>query len=120
MAVQAPTRLALKRILFATDFSPVSQAALPFAVAIARRFESCIEAVHVFAFNELQMLPEAAPLAVGGPLTQRAEQQMAALLCSDAFEGVPHDGRVRGGLEVWTEIASVIESDNIDLVVLGT
>ncbi|MFZ3210212.1 MAG: universal stress protein [Terriglobales bacterium] len=119
MGLQTPTRLALKKILFATDFSPVSEAALPFAVAIARRFESSIEAVHVFAFTELQMLPEAAPMAVG-TLTQRAEQEMAALLRSDAFEGVPHHGRVRSGLEIWTAIESVIASDKTDLVVLGT
>jgi len=120
MALQVPVRLGLKKILFATDFGPVSEAALPFAVAIARRFESSIEAVHVFAFNELQMLPEAAPLAAGGPLTQRAEQDMAALLRSDAFEDIPHDGRVRCGLEIWTEIEALIESERIDLVVLGT
>jgi len=120
MALQVPTRLALKKILFATDFSPVSEAALPFAVAIARRFESSIEAVHVFAFTELQMMPEAAPMAVGCPLTLRAEQEMAALLRCDAFEGVPHDGRVRSGIEIWTEIEALIESDKIDLVVLGT
>ena len=57
MALQVPVRLALKNVLFATDFGPVSEAALPFAVAIARRFESSIEAVHVFAFTELQMPP---------------------------------------------------------------
>ena len=37
MALQAATRLALKKILFATDFSSVSEKALPFAVAVARR-----------------------------------------------------------------------------------
>ena len=120
MALQAATRLALKKILFATDFSPVSEAALPFAVAVARRFGSSIEAVHVFALSELQMCPEAAPIAVGGPLTQRAEQHMADLLRSGAFEDVPHDGRVRSGIEIWTEIESLIESEGIDLVVLGT
>jgi len=49
MALQVPVRLALKNVLFATDFSPVSEAALPFAVAIARRFESSIHAVHVLS-----------------------------------------------------------------------
>lgn len=120
MVLQAATRVALKKILFATDFSPVSKAALPFAVAVARRFGSSIDAVHVFALSELQMCPEAVPIAVGGPLTQRAEQDMADLLRSDVFEDVPHDGRVRSGIEVWTEIESLIESEGFDLVVLGT
>ena len=118
MALQAPTRLALKKILFATDFSPVSEAALPFAAAIARRFESRIQAVHVAALGELPMV-EAAPLAMESVL-MRAEQEMGKLLRSDAFEGVPHDGMVRSGLEIWTEIEAVIEAEKADLVVLGT
>jgi nucleotide-binding universal stress UspA family protein len=120
MPLQAPTRLALKKILFATDFSPVSEGALPFAVAVARRFESRIEAVHVLAPGQLQPMPESAPIALEDTMIQRAEQQMAELLASDAFEGVPHDGMVRSGIEIWTEIEAVIEADKIDLVVLGT
>jgi nucleotide-binding universal stress UspA family protein len=120
MALQAPPRLALKKILFATDFSPVSEAALPFAVAIARRFESSIHAVHVLAPGELQPMPEAAPIVLESNFMQRAEQQMVELLSSEAFEGVPHDGRVRSGVEIWSEIEAVIESNQIDLVVLGT
>jgi len=120
MALQVPVRLALKKVLFATDFSLVSEAALPFAVAIARRFESSIHAVHVLAPGVLQPMPEASPLVLESNLIQLAEQQMGELLSSDAFEGVRHDGRVRSGVEIWAEIESVIESDKIDLVVLGT
>jgi len=119
MALQVPTHLALKKILFATDFSPISEAALPFAVALARRFDSRIEAVHVFALSEVQPMFDAGPTVMDGVLA-RAEEEMGKLLSSEAFEGVPHDGRVRGGVEIWTEIESVIESDKIDLVVLGT
>ena len=120
MAPQVLTRLALKNILFATDFSPVSQAALPFAVALAHRFDSKIHAVHVLGPGELQSMPEAAPMMLENNLMQRAEQQMADLLSSAAFEGIPHDGRVRKGIEIWSEIESVIESGKIGLVVLGT
>lgn len=119
MALQVPTHLALKKILFATDFSPVSEAALPFAVAIARRFDSSIQAVHVFALSELQPMFNAGPTVIDAARA-RAELEMGKLLSSDAFDGVPHDGRVRGGVEIWTEIESVVESDRIDLVVLGT
>ena len=120
MALRAPTRLALKKILFATDFSRVSEAALPFAVAVARRFQSSIEAVHVLAPGELQPLAEAAPIILQTPITQRAEQQMAELLRSDAFGDVAHDGRVRSGVEIWTEIEALIASEQVDLVVVGT
>jgi len=119
MVVQAPTRLALKKILFGTDFSPVSEAALPFAVAVARRFESRIQAVHVLAMVELQPMFNAGPTVLEGAFA-RAEEEMGKLLRSDAFEGVLHDGMVRSGLEVWTEIESIIQAEKIDLVVLGT
>jgi nucleotide-binding universal stress UspA family protein len=68
----------------------------------------------------MQPMPEAAPIVLESNFMQRAEQQMVELLSSDAFEGVPHDGRVRKGIEIWSEIESVIESDKVDLVVMGT
>ena len=119
MVVQAPTRLALKKILFATDFSPVSEAALPFAAALARRFESRIQAVHVLATVELQPMFNAGPTVIEGAF-MRAEEEMGKLLRSDAFEGVLHDGMVRSGMEVWTEIEAIIQAEKVDLVVLGT
>ena len=39
----------LKNILFATDFSPCSQAALPYLHAIAERHVSTVHVVHVLA-----------------------------------------------------------------------
>jgi nucleotide-binding universal stress UspA family protein len=120
MALQVSTHIAIKKILFATDFSWVSEAALPFAVALAHRFDSTIEAMHVLAPGELEPpLPDAAPIFMEGAFV-RAEQAMAELLRSDRFEGVPHEGRVCRGIEIWAEIESVIESEKIDLVVLGT
>ncbi len=120
MPVQAPLRLTLQHLLFATDFSEISAAALPFAVAVARRFESTIHAVHVLSHAELQPTPESAPVALEYAITEGAEQQMAELLRSSAFAGVPHDGRIRSGAEIWAEIEAVIESEKIDLVVLGS
>lgn len=37
-AVPAKVRIALKNILFATDFSPAADAAAPFAIQIARSY----------------------------------------------------------------------------------
>jgi nucleotide-binding universal stress UspA family protein len=119
MALQTATHIAIKNILFATDFSQVSEAALPFAVGLARRFDSSIHAVHVLSPGEMYPLPDATPVMMENALL-RAEQEMTRLVRSGAFEGLAHDGRVRSGAEIWTEIESVIESGNIDLVVLGT
>jgi nucleotide-binding universal stress UspA family protein len=119
MALQAPTRLALKNILFATDFSRQSEAALPCAVALARQFESRIRAVHVFPMSQIQPMFDAGPTVIESALL-RAEDEMGKLLSCDAWEGVAHDGMVRSGIEVWSEIEAVIAAEKIDLVVLGT
>jgi nucleotide-binding universal stress UspA family protein len=120
MSPQVATRLALKHILFATDFSAVSDAALPFAVALAKRFDSTVHAFHVLTHGELPPTPEAAPVIMKYDLQDAGEQLMTELLRADCWEGVPHDGRISSGAEIWNEIAAVIEADNIDLVVLGT
>jgi nucleotide-binding universal stress UspA family protein len=119
MSPQVATRLALKHILFATDFSAVSDAALPFAVALARRFDSMVHAFHVLTHGELPLTPEAAPVLMGTDLVDAGEQSMKQLLQARCWEGVPHDGKIAGG-EIWEEIASAIVAENIDLVVLGT
>jgi nucleotide-binding universal stress UspA family protein len=44
---QANKRITLKNILFLTDFSEPSGAALPFASGIARTYGSVVHALHV-------------------------------------------------------------------------
>ena len=41
------TRIALKKILVATDFSSLSDRAMDYALSFARRYESTIIAAHV-------------------------------------------------------------------------
>jgi nucleotide-binding universal stress UspA family protein len=51
-ALEAKTRIALKRILFATDFSPAADAAAPFASQIARHYGAKLYGAHVNNFND--------------------------------------------------------------------
>ena len=46
--MQTGSRISFRRILFPTDFSSASEAALPFAVATARSYGAKIYALHVF------------------------------------------------------------------------
>src|ERR1700679_2303910 len=48
LASQAGERVAINRILFATDFSAVSSNAASYAKALAHRFSSSVEIAHVF------------------------------------------------------------------------
>ena len=47
LAVPEVARISLKRILFPTDFSPASNAALPFALALARSYGSTLLVAHI-------------------------------------------------------------------------
>ena len=63
-AIEAGVRLALKNILLLTDFSEPSELAIPFAIAIAREYESKVYAMHVLTSVPLAYAtPESAAAA---------------------------------------------------------
>ena len=47
LEVSSHAMISLKNILFATDFSEASEAALPYAAAISRRYGSQLHVVHM-------------------------------------------------------------------------
>ena len=49
LEVTSHAGISLKNILFATDFSEASQAALPYAAAIARRYDSQLHIAHIMS-----------------------------------------------------------------------
>src|ERR1039457_967873 len=51
-----PATIAVKNVLFATDFSSTSEAALPYATAICRRFGSMLHTAHVLSDASLLMM----------------------------------------------------------------
>ncbi len=120
MSSSAQTLLvpALKNILFATDFSPFSQAALPYLSSIAKRYGATLHVIHILA-------PEP---ATGVPLDSfpeldadrnAAQSAMNALLASRPFENIEHTATIERG-ELWDVLAPFIKEKNIDLIVLGT
>lgn len=120
MSSSAQTLLipALKNILFTTDFSPCSQAALPFLHAIAVRYGSTVHVVHVLA-------PEA---TIGVPLDSfpeldadryAAQAAMDALLAGDSFRNIGTTATVERG-QMWETLASLVAEKHADLIVLGT
>jgi len=117
--VAKTTRISLKNVLLSTDFSTASDAALPYAVEVAKQFEAKLYVVHV-VFPELyEALPEEAGQSAMVQAKQHAERRMQQLLSSSPFAGVPHEGIVRAG-EIWDELAGIIQERHIDLVATGT
>lgn len=116
-AVQARTRIALKNILFATDFSPAANAAEPFALQLAKSYGAKVFGVYVNPFENYAMAAPEAWAAMADTrdekiteYTQRINQQFAA---------VEHQAIIRDG-NVWLEISNLVKDNNIDLIVVGT
>lgn len=112
-AIVESVRIQLKNILFLTDFSDISDAALAFATTLARRYGARVHALHVLT----PVIPEGCPEAVGADAAL-AESEMARL--TGRLENVAHDTQVIRGLDLWPAVQRTIENDHIDLIVLGT
>ncbi len=116
-----PSALSVKNILFCTDFSPRSELALPYAVAIARRFGSQLHLVHVLSETNLLMMSGGVDYVSMGTIYEdaRAEATEQLETIAQRIEGVPHRCYVRHGL-IWSNLADIIAEHEIDLLVVGT
>ncbi|MBV9608671.1 MAG: universal stress protein [Acidobacteria bacterium] len=120
MTVLAPPRIAIKQILFPTDFSEASTQALPHAINIAQQYESRIHLVHVLLPVEWQVDTGAVPLGTYELGLQQAKQRMAQFINNGRFNGVEYDSAVRPGLGIGETVSELVGSKEIDLVVVGT
>lgn len=111
--VRKGTRIAVRNILYLTDFSEQSEAALPFAAALARNYGATVHALHVLT----PVIPEGCREAI------EADEKIA----SDEMKkvdvqltGVEHDVAIAEWLGFWPAIERAIRERSIDLIVVGT
>ena len=113
-----PAQVLLKNVLYATDFSARSAPALPYALAIARKYHSKIFAAHVIS---LSPFPNSSLTvtrqAIAAQAVREAKVAMAAV--EPHFHETPHELLIRKG-EIWDELSTMIAQKEIDLIVLGT
>jgi nucleotide-binding universal stress UspA family protein len=116
--LEAGKRIALKNILFATDFSPCSTAALPYAVALARRYGATLYAAHVMPTKAetVFMWPENWSGIVEEE-NKRMEVYVAQL--ENQLKGLPHGVFTPRG-RVPDVVVKSLEERQVDLLVLGT
>lgn len=113
------TPVAVRNILFATDFTASSEAALPFALALAKHYGAALFVTHILPPEPRYELPlEPEPDAIN-PRKQQGQQKFDALLASGVLNGVVHEPILRCG-EFWDTMQDVIASRSIDLIVTGT
>jgi nucleotide-binding universal stress UspA family protein len=120
MPVQkASVRLTFENILFPTDFTGASDAALPFALAIARWYGAKLIVAHA--------VPPPVPLTIPLepiPLEMDAQWQEAQGLVdrrvhSDRLQGTRNAVVLEQG-RIWSVLSDVIRRHSVDLIVLGT
>jgi nucleotide-binding universal stress UspA family protein len=113
----APIRL--RNILFATDFSSASAAALNHALSIARRYDARVYISHVIRPDAYQLVPPEAVAMASEQTRLYAEQHMAQLLVSGRLRDIPHQVLLEQG-ELWSTLAKLLDQHEIDLIVVGT
>src|SRR5690242_3950606 len=112
--VEAPSPIEIRNILLATDFDPITQSALHYSLAIARRYNAKIYLVHVVRpelFGDKRSALDDA--------WREAQRHMTDLLISGHLQGVAHHVMVEQG-EVWPVLEHKIANLNIDMLVIGT
>lgn len=115
--LEAGKRIALSNILFATDFSPHSDLALPYAVAIAHQYGSKLYGAHVVRSDDyLFTVPDLWPAHLQPE--KQLQQEVKARL-DEQLRGVPHEALLGIG-DVWNAISRLISEHAIDLLVVGT
>ena len=109
--------ISLRNILFATDFSPCSEAALPYAIGLCRRYDGVLNIVSVVPAEICDNAQPPDPFY----FRHSAENKMAKLVTSELFQGIKHQELVKEGEgEVSQVLSELMRRLEIDLVVLGT
>ncbi|MGD1210393.1 MAG: universal stress protein [Candidatus Acidiferrales bacterium] len=115
---EAGARVTLNNILYLTDFSEPSEAALPFATAVAREYGAKVYAFHVLipaAYVYTTPETAAAGIEAQEEAAQEDMQRVEAQLV-----GIPHESVVERGTGIWPSLERAIKEYAIDLIVLGT
>jgi nucleotide-binding universal stress UspA family protein len=115
--VDVTTRISIKNIAFATDLSPASYAALPFAAEFARYYGAKVWGFHVLS-PYVYPVPPSLVLPTPEQDSQEAAKQLGRQL-EKHLAGVPQEVVIGHG-ETWSTLSALIEKNNIDLVVMST
>ncbi len=117
-STQPYKRVALKNILYLTDFSWASAWALPFVREIAKEYGAKVTALHVAVPDTLTYMTPSSPsemLAVQQDVAlaemKEVEKQLADL---------PKELVVVAANAVWSGVQTALEKEQVDLIVVGT
>jgi nucleotide-binding universal stress UspA family protein len=118
LITERPSVIALHNILFATDFSPASERALPFALEFANRYNATLFLAHAVPPMSVVVPLEPVPDQID-VMRKAAERDMEKFLEYAPLKQAPHEAMVMDG-EAWDVVRQIVADKRIDLVVLGT
>jgi nucleotide-binding universal stress UspA family protein len=108
--------LPLQNVLFATDFSSCSEAALPFGIGVCRRYGATFYTVSVVSSEVTYDVQPPDPFY----LRHTAERKMTELVTSGVLEGIKHRELIEERFDSVSEVLlGLIDTLLIDLIVLG-
>jgi nucleotide-binding universal stress UspA family protein len=116
-AAEARSKVTLKNILFATDFSDAATAAASIAVQIAQRYGAKVYGVHVNKFENYSAVAPQNWAALAEAEVRERNEDTERL--NEQLMSVEHEAIVTEG-NTWEEVSKVIQEKGIDLIVLGT
>jgi len=110
-------RIALNDILYLTDFSVPSEAALPYARVLAMEYGAKLHALHVLVPDVYAVTTPELAAEVEEGQEQYAKAQMKKI--DAALRDLPHDTTIASGA-FWPALEHAIHTNHIDLIVAGT
>ncbi len=118
---QPCSTISIKNVLYATDFSAISESALPYATAICRQFGATLHVVHVLSDVGLLLMTGGVDYVSFGTLYEDAQNVAKAKVdkVTARLGKIPNRAYVRHG-KVWANLSNIVEGNSIDLIVIGT
>ena len=115
-------RIVAKSVVLGTDFSPASERALPYALAMAQRWHVPLIFAHVVVRPTVAQQPGVPSLKDEGGKQQFrsvALERLARLSSPDAVSSLAHEAVIGSG-EVWSGLSQIVRERDAGLLVLGT
>lgn len=110
----------IKKILFLCDFTENSTKIVPYVLSVAEKYNSMIYLLHVTQ-DLHQLTPFPFPtLDASQKELEKTTKKLMDKTCDEYFQGYPNFKKMILSGHPALEILEVIESEDIDLVIMGT
>jgi len=83
------TRICIKNILYATDFSPAARMALPYVLGLAQRYSARVHALHVRHPSPYRIVGPEAMVQMMETLEEQVKLECVSM--HEMLAGVPHE-----------------------------